>query len=131
MRVVCGGERQPDAGASKSLLHHLGLEIHGIVRMYLQWMAKPSIQHLQGAQYLLAGSVAERDGLEPLAEDILQSEQVLVPFGHVAVPEYPCSKLGKGLPSGRYNNTHPSASGLSGPSLDMDGSAGSPGGSQD
>ena len=81
LRVVRVGEHQPDAGASESLLHHLGLEIRGIVHMYLQWMAKPSIQHLQGAQYLVAGGVAEKDGLEPLAEDILQSEQVLVAFG--------------------------------------------------
>ena len=104
LRVVRGGEHQPDADASGSLLHHLGLEIPGIVHMYMQWMAKASIQHLQGAQYLVAGGVAEWEGLEPLAEDILQSEQVLVAFGtdtYFPVPEFPCSKLGKGLLPGR------------------------------
>ena len=35
----------------------------------------------QGAQYLVTGGIAKRDGLKPLAKDILQLEQVPVAFG--------------------------------------------------
>ena len=48
--------------------------------MSLQGITKSRIKHLEGFQYLLAGRVAEGYGLEPLAEDVLQCEQVPVAF---------------------------------------------------
>ena len=46
LRIVSWGEGQPDTGKSEGLLHHLGLEVRGVVGMYLQGMTKPSVQHL-------------------------------------------------------------------------------------
>ena len=44
--VVSWCEGELDAGSPESFLHHLGPEVSGVVGVYLQWMAKPCIQHL-------------------------------------------------------------------------------------
>ena len=74
LQVIRGCEGQPDACLPESLLHHLGLEISGIVHVYLQGMTKLRLQHLQGMQYLIASGIAEGNGLEPFAEDLWPSE---------------------------------------------------------
>ena len=58
LRVVSGSEGQPDTGMSESLLHHMGVKVRGVVGMYLQGITKPGLQHLQSAQYLIAGGAA-------------------------------------------------------------------------
>ena len=67
LRVVGRCEGESDAGPSESFLLHLGPEVRGVVGVYLQRVAEPCVQHLQSAQYLFAGHVAERYGLKPFA----------------------------------------------------------------
>ena len=74
--IVGGCEVQPNASPPESLLHHLGPEVRRIVRVHLQWMTKPRIQHLQSAEYLFACCAVEQDGLKPFAEDIFQCEEI-------------------------------------------------------
>ena len=41
--IVSGGKRQPDACLLEGLLHQLGPEENGIIRVNLQQMTKPGI----------------------------------------------------------------------------------------
>ena len=78
--IVGRREGESDAGPLESLLHHLEPEVGGIVCVNLQGITKPCIKCLKSLQYLLAGGVAAGYGFEPLAEDVLQRDQVPVAF---------------------------------------------------
>ena len=78
--IVRRREGESDTGPLESLLHRLGPEVRGVVRVNLQGITKPRIDCLKGPQYLFAGRVAEGYGFEPLAEDVFQCEQVPVAF---------------------------------------------------
>ena len=70
--IVGWREGESNAGLLESLLHHLGSEVCGIVRVNLQGITKPRIKCLKSPQYLLAGGGAEGYGFKTLAEDVLQ-----------------------------------------------------------
>ena len=80
LRVVGWCEGESDAGLLESLLHRLRSEVGGVVGVDLQGITKSRIKSLKSPQYLLPGRVAEGYSFEPLAEDILQCEQVPVAF---------------------------------------------------
>ena len=65
------------------------------------------VQGLKSSQYLLAGGVAEGDGFKPLAEDILQGEQISVTLRTIAQGTQhvhtPHLKRGAGLYTGTVN----------------------------
>ena len=81
LKVVGRREFESDAGPLESLLHRLRSEVGSIVGVDLQGITKLRIQGLKSPQYLFAGGVVEGYGFKPLAEDVLQHEQVPVPFG--------------------------------------------------
>ena len=78
--IIGRHECKSDAGQLESLLHRLGPEVGGVVGVNLQGITKSCIKCLKSPQYLLDGGVAEGYGFEPLAEDVLQREQVPVAF---------------------------------------------------
>ena len=80
LRVVGWCEGEADTGLLESLLHRLRPEVGGVVGVDLQGITKSRIKCLNSPQYLLAGRVAEGYSFKPLAEDILQGEQVSVAF---------------------------------------------------
>ena len=78
--IVGRREGKSDAGPLESLLHRLRPDVGGVVGVNLQGITKSRIKCLKSPQYLLAGRVAEGYDFEPLAEDVLQREQVPVAF---------------------------------------------------
>ena len=74
LRIVGRRVGEADTSPLERLLHCLRQEISCVVSVDLQGITKSRIKSLEGPQYLFAAGVAEGYGLEPLAEDILQSE---------------------------------------------------------
>ena len=53
--IVCQGESQLDPRPVERLLHGIGSEIGGIIRVYLQGMAKAAEEMMEGLKHLGAG----------------------------------------------------------------------------
>ena len=78
LRIVGRGVGEANTSPLEHFLHCLRPEISCVVGVDLQGITKSRVKSLKGPQYLFAAGVAEGYGLEQLAEDILQGEEVAI-----------------------------------------------------